>query len=212
MKGMIERNSFYIITLLITAALLIPLFFQQPAENTISLDNRTVSISIVKNLPILLILLFITLHGTNENRKDRGWKPLSAEDIPFIILFLAVTTTLSFIFPAADSSYNVSTQGVKGILLICFFALVTALSEELFFRSWLINGLKNAGWPGWLIFSIPVLFFASLHIWQGWKGLLFAAISGSMYTLYFMRRRRLFPLVFSHAIHNALALIFMSVR
>ena len=212
MKGMIERNSFYIITLLITAALLIPLFFRQPVENTISLDNRTVSISIVKSLPILLILLFISLHGTTENREHRGWKRPAAVDIPFIILFLTFTTILSFIFPAADGSYSVSIHGVKGILLICIFALVTALSEELFFRSWLINGMKSAGWPGWLVFSLPVLFFVSLLVWQGWSGFIFAAISGSLYTLYFMRRGRLFPLFFSHAIHNALALILMSVR
>ncbi len=212
MKGRIERYSFHIITLLLSAALLIPLFFQKSSGNTIILDNKTVSISIIKSLPVLLILLFITLQGTAKTRLHRGWKQPVAEDIPFILLFPAVTTLLGFILPAAYGSYSVGIIGIKGILLICIFALVTALSEELYFRSWLISGMKSAGWPRWIIFSLPVLFFSSLHIWQGMNGLLFAAISGSMYTLFFIRRERLFPLVLSHTIHNALALIIMSVR
>lgn len=210
MKGMKERNTFYIITSLLSAALIIPGIVQYSQFNSIILNEQTLTGSILKSLPLLLLLLFVSLYASPTDRKERGWHQPEWTDIPIILLFLILTGILSIVFPGTEGSYTVQINGLKGYLLSICFAFTAAFTEELFFRSWLVSGLRKSSWPEWLVFLIPVMFFSILHLWQGWSGLIFAGISGAVYTFYFMKRPGLFVLVASHTIHNALAIIMMS--
>jgi len=212
MKELNRATGFYIISSLLCAALLFPVFFQPAVESPLLFNEQNILRSIIKGIPFLILLLFLSLYGTAEERKNRGWKRPSGSEILMIPVLLAATTVFSLIFPASAGSYSVELQGFKGSLLILIFSLITAASEELFFRSWLISGLKETSLPLWSVFILPVLLFASLHVWQGRGGFFFSLFSGSLYTFYFMRRRSLLPIVLSHAIHNSLALFIMSGR
>jgi len=210
MKELNRATAFYIITSLLCAALLFPIFFKPSADSILMFNEQTVSHTILRTIPLFALLLFISLYGSGIDRQKRGWRKPTSCDFLMIPALLAVTTVLSLIFPASGSSYSVDIHGFKGVVLILLFSFVTAASEELFFRSWLISGLKESSLPLWLVFSLPVLFFASLHIWQGRGGFFFALFSGSLYTLYFIRRPVLFTLIIAHAVHNSLALLLMS--
>jgi len=210
MKGIKEANTFYIITFLLSAALLFPLFMQSQPVGTLQLNEQTITASIIKSFPLMAVLLFISLYGTAEDRNKRGWNTPVWKDLPVILVFSGITFLLSFLFPASDKAYIVNLYGTKALLVVIPFALVTAFTEELFFRSWLITGLKAYGWPQYLVFLLPVVFFAFLHLWQGLNGFIFALLSASMYTYYFLHHPRLFTIIASHTIHNALALIMMA--
>jgi membrane protease YdiL (CAAX protease family) len=212
MKELNRAAVFYIITSLLCAALLFPAFFQPPGENPLLFNEENIRQSIIKGIPFLLLLLFLSLYGSAEERTQRGWKKPSRGEILMIPALFGATTAFSLGFPASDGSFSVELRGFTGGLLILLFSLITAFSEELFFRSWLISGMKKLSLPRWSVFSLPVLFFASLHIWQGRGGFFFSLFSGSLYALYFMRRQSLIPIVFSHAVHNSLALLIMSGR
>lgn len=209
MKG---RIPFYIITLLVSVVLVLPGIFLKQASTSIIPDEKTITISFIRGLPILALLLFISLYGTPEDRRRRGWNRPALSDIPVLLILLTLTAFLSFVFPASDDSYTVLLSGWKGMGLIAIFALSTALTEELFFRSWLLSTLPELGWPRPLVFATSVISFASLHLWQGWSAVFFAAASGAAFSIIFFRRPGLFVLVTAHTLHNAMALILMTVR
>jgi membrane protease YdiL (CAAX protease family) len=209
MKG---RLSLYIITLLVLITLLLPKFFSGGDPTSLILNEKTISKSIMQSLPALILLVFISLNGSSTDRRRRGWTPPKPSDIPIIIVFLVLTIALGMIFPAGEGSYNVDIQGLRGIILIFLLSLVVALTEELFFRSWLMSTLPLLGWPLWLVLAFSVVSFASMHIWQGWTGFVFAVFSGAAFSIWFMKRPGLFALVCAHTIYNTMALWVMSVR
>jgi len=212
MKEINRGTSFYIITSLLSAALLFPVFFQNAAEETVVFNEQTISSSILRSIPLLALLLFVSLYGSGDDRRSRGWKKPTGSEILMIPVLLAVTAVLSLIFPASEDSYSVELQGIRSVIPVLLFSFITASSEELFFRSWLISGFRETSLHPWIVFSLPVLFFSSLHIWQGWGGFFFSFFSAGVYTLYFMRRPALFTLIISHTVHNSLALLLMSGR
>ncbi|MCK5250484.1 MAG: CPBP family intramembrane metalloprotease [Spirochaetaceae bacterium] len=209
MKG---RIHLYIITLLVSIVLVLPGILLNQTSSSYILDDKTITISIIRGLPALALLLFISLYGSPDDRRRRGWNQPVLSDFPVLLILLTLTVSLSFLFPAADSSYTVQLSGWKGRGLIIILALSTAFTEELFFRSWLLSTLPALGWPRWLVFVISVVFFASLHLWQGWSAVFFAAVSGAAFSICFFRRPGLFVLITAHTIHNAMALIMMTVR
>jgi membrane protease YdiL (CAAX protease family) len=209
MKG---RLSLYIITLLVLIALILPRFFSGQDATTLILDEKTVSKTIMQSLPALILLVFISLNGSSADRRRRGWTAPKLSDIPLILVLLALTIVLGLLFPAGEGSYIVNIQGLRGIFLVFILSLVVALTEELFFRSWLISTLPVLGWPLWLVLTVSTLSFASMHLWQGWTGFVFAMFSGALFSIWFMKRPGLFVLVCAHTIYNTMALWIMSVR
>ena len=209
MKRAKESLAFYIITLLLSSALLLPLISEScqasaPTSATIILDDHTFAISILKSIPLLLLLVILHL-------RDRVKLELfSRTDFLHILFLVTAGAAAALIFPGTEGSYTVNITGLRSYALAFVFALVSASTEELFFRSWLISGLRKAGYPLWLVFGFPLSFFALLHLWQGWSGFLFALTTGALYSVFYMRRPRISVLIIAHTIHNTLALILMS--
>ena len=104
----------------------------------------------------------------------------------------------------------------KPIIFIGYLIVVVwfgaALGEELLFRGYLLNRLVdftgNNNSRIILAIIIHSTIFGSLHIYQGLAGVIatgcIALILGS---IYFIIKRKLFPLIIAHAIINSISLI-----
>lgn len=90
--------------------------------------------------------------------------------------------------------------GVLGVIIVGWFA--GGLSEELFFRGYLIPSVRNllggGKWAAALAALISVFWFALGHSYQGWAGIVDVAVSGLLYTALYLWRGRLTASIVAH--------------
>jgi membrane protease YdiL (CAAX protease family) len=78
----------------------------------------------------------------------------------------------------------------------------TSFSEEFVCRSYLITRLERLRRSSAQAVIISALLFASLHLYQGWAGVLQAAFMGVLYGCVFLLVRRIWPLALGHILFN----------
>lgn len=90
--------------------------------------------------------------------------------------------------------------GVLGVIIAGWLA--GGLSEELFFRGYLIPSVRNllggGKWAATLAALISVFWFALGHAYQGWAGVVDVVISGLLYTALYLWRGRLTASIVAH--------------
>ncbi|MBW3549323.1 MAG: CPBP family intramembrane metalloprotease, partial [Proteobacteria bacterium] len=100
---------------------------------------------------------------------------------------------------------------LPGLFAIIALAWAGSLSEELFFRGLLLNGLQRIFGGGRVATTaaglVVILVFASLHGYQGWAGMVDTGLYGglAMTLLYLWRDRRLTACIVAHAGWNTIA-------
>jgi membrane protease YdiL (CAAX protease family) len=86
------------------------------------------------------------------------------------------------------------------------FALVafsiSALSEELITRAYLITRLRELLHSQWQAIILAALMFGSYHIYQGISGLAYTVQLGLFYGVAYVMIRRVWPLAFGHMLMN----------
>ncbi len=82
------------------------------------------------------------------------------------------------------------------------FSLLTGYREELFFRSYLLTRLRQAGLPPAAAVAVSGLLFASGHAYQGVLGLAVALALGLYFAVAFTRLHNLHRVAWAHALYN----------
>jgi membrane protease YdiL (CAAX protease family) len=82
------------------------------------------------------------------------------------------------------------------------FSLLTGYREELFFRSYLLTRLRQAGLPPAAGAAASALLFASGHAYQGAIGLAVALGLGLYFAVAFLRQRNLHRVAWAHGLYN----------
>jgi len=91
-------------------------------------------------------------------------------------------------------------------ILICA-AMVAGISEEVIMLGYLFTRLKTIGWsPVWIImFSSAIR--GTYHLYQGFGGLIGNLVMGVVFSLLYLRWKRVMPLVIAHAVIDIFAFV-----
>ena len=173
------------------------------------LNPRNISSAIFMRLPVTILLIIVCTYGGKRFRRAKGWRKFEWIDVLSIGILCSLTISIGYLF-FMGNNWNITSN--PSICLILSLSMITALSEELYFRSFLLSSLLETGWKNWTALLISTIIFASLHYWQGTGAMLFAILSGGLYACYFLNRCRIITVILAHFIHNSVALILVLWR
>lgn len=86
-------------------------------------------------------------------------------------------------------------------------ALKNGLLEEVLVVGYLMERLEELGWRVWAIVLTSALLRAGYHLYQGWGPFLGNAIMGVVFAVFYVRRRRVMPLVIAHTLLDVAAFV-----
>jgi len=170
-------------------------------------DRSILLTSFVREFGLLLILLPLSLDNSPEKRRKLGWIKPKLSDLPQLFLLVISTLLLASLF-SLPNSITGSDLGLLDTALLTLSLVLASITEEIFFRSWILSTLIASGVPHVFTVFISITAFASIHLWQGLHGVVVAAIVGWLYALFFVYRPSLIILIVAHAIHNIVALLY----
>lgn len=171
-------------------------------------DRSILLVSFARGIGLLLILLPLSLGNSSDARRKLGWIRPKLSDLPRMLLLVASTLLIASLFPLPSSNAELDSNGSLNAALFTLSLILASISEEIFFRSWMLSTLMASGVPRVLTVLISAIAFASIHLWQGFHGTMVATLVGLVYALFFLYRRNLTVLIVAHAIHNIIALLY----
>jgi uncharacterized protein len=173
-------------------------------------------------VPQILIVLYILEVQNLRGNPLFGLEPVSLRSvgggllgflgIPLILLPIGA---LFLLLPESwtesmlgEFRFRFSNPEMLPIVVATF--LMVGYREELFFRSYLIGRLEDAGAPAYLSLPASTLLFALGHVYQGISGFVVALVLGLYFGLLFRRTRNIHLVSIAHGVYNSVALIVYS--
>jgi membrane protease YdiL (CAAX protease family) len=86
-------------------------------------------------------------------------------------------------------------------------AVENALVEEVVGVGYLLQRLQELGWPVAAAIAVHALLRGSYHFYQGFGGFVGNAIMGVVFALFYLRFRRVMPLVIAHTLLDVVAFV-----
>ncbi len=86
-------------------------------------------------------------------------------------------------------------------------AVQNAFLEEVVDVGYLMNRLREMSWSVPMTVAASALLRGSYHLYQGFGGFIGNAIMGTVFALFFVRFKRVIPLILAHAILDSVAFI-----
>lgn len=93
------------------------------------------------------------------------------------------------------------------IPVLILSAAQNAVLEELVVVGYLLNRLRELGWPGWRALIASALLRGSYHLYQGFGGFVGNAIMGLIFGYFYQRTRRVLPLIIAHTILDVVSFV-----
>jgi len=148
--------------------------------------------------------------------RGRGWR-LTDATLPFQFrdvlrgLGLLVATYVLYALTATIAPISLFiTVGFRGSIplwVVAIVSLINPIFEEFFYLGYTFSALRRYSAP--LAFAVAVGLRVAIHLYQGWLALVFIAPLAVVYTLYFRRTNRIWPVIVAHAIQDFVALAFL---
>ena len=177
----------------------------------IRLTNHDLVSGILYQTAVLLVLgWFLHRRGWRLEHITRPFEPRDAGRAIglWLLALIAAYATLSVVFwlvPAQMGTVLKTTfaEELNGFLTAAY-SLIDPLFEELVLLGFVRTAFRSS--PVWQVFLLSLALRAAAHTYQG----LFAALTiipvGLVYTWYYLRTGRLWPVVLAHSIQDMLAL------
>jgi membrane protease YdiL (CAAX protease family) len=86
-------------------------------------------------------------------------------------------------------------------------ALQNAVLEEVVVVGYLLTRLRELGWRVGTTIAVSALLRGSYHLYQGFGAFVGNAIMGVVFALFFLRTRRIMPLIVAHALLDVVAFV-----
>jgi membrane protease YdiL (CAAX protease family) len=86
-------------------------------------------------------------------------------------------------------------------------AAANAVLEEVVVTGYLLTRLADLGWRTWYAVAASALLRGSYHLYQGFGGFVGNAIMGVVFALFFLRTKRIGPLIIAHTILDVVAFV-----
>ena len=162
---------------------------------------------------ISLALLGYVLSRRRLSFKDIGLR-WSFRDIAsafgiIIVSYLAYWTGGSIVhsihhalFPAATAKVSATTLFAHPGLFVIPFLLVNPFFEELVVRAYLMTEMRDltGRWMPAIVASTAVQ--TAYHLYYGWEGALSLAFQFAVFSIYFARTRRAWPIIIAHGLFD----------
>lgn len=84
-------------------------------------------------------------------------------------------------------------------------AAANGVEEEVIVVGYLLTRLRELGWRTWHAVAASAVLRGSYHLYQGFGAFLGNAIMGVVFALFFLRTRRVIPLIIAHTILDVVA-------
>lgn len=177
--------------------------------------NMYFLIAIIQQLIAISILVYILYR---QGRKvDVIVAPFSPVDILhtiglFILPYLAyslICLTIRSLFPDFNLD-SVNTEFMQKNITIFYvlFILVNPVFEELIVRAFLITEIVSITGKGSLAVALSVLIQISYHLYQGLIPAILLGIIFLTFSIYFLKYKRIMPIIIAHALIDILAMIY----
>jgi membrane protease YdiL (CAAX protease family) len=86
-------------------------------------------------------------------------------------------------------------------------AVKNAVLEEVVVVGYLVTRLRERGWSVWAVVGCSAVLRGSYHLYQGFGPFLGNAVMGVVFALWFVRRKRVMPLVAAHTLLDVVAFV-----
>lgn len=166
-------------------------------------------VGLIREASALLVLWYV-MGRQGKAWRDIGWRP-SVADIPRAVgLFLLVMTVRWFVwyqgqylyraysghFLTQRSLHSMFAFGISALSIM--YACLNPLFEELIVRGYTISEVVNLTGSRTLAVGVSVVVQLSYHLYQGAANVLLAVPVFLLFSLYYVRTRRIFPVVLVH--------------
>lgn len=166
-------------------------------------------------VPVALALYLLSSHGRSAVRrigldlgapaKDMGWGLALGALIGIPGLGLYVAGRALGVTVEVQASALADYWWTIPVLILA--ALKNGLLEEVLVVGYLVERLEEIGWRLWAILLTSALIRAGYHLYQGWGPFVGNAIMGLIFTWFYLRRRRVMPLVIAHTLLDVVAFV-----
>lgn len=162
-----------------------------------------------------LFLLWYVMGRQGKTRADIGWNPKWTDVVKAIGLFLLVTVARWFFYYSVQLPYSAysghylvgrSLQSVQSVLglrlsfLWVAYACLNPFCEELIVRAYTMSEILNLGGSRNLAVIVSVGVQLSYHFYQGPVNVLWLAPVFVVFSIYFARTKRIFPIILVHLV------------
>jgi membrane protease YdiL (CAAX protease family) len=86
-------------------------------------------------------------------------------------------------------------------------AIENAIVEEVIVVGYLITRLRSMGMRLWLVVACSAVLRGSYHLYQGFGAFIGNAVMGVIFALFFLRFKRVMPLIIAHALLDIVAFV-----
>lgn len=93
------------------------------------------------------------------------------------------------------------------IIVLLIWSAANAFSEEIVVVMWLITRLEQLRIPPWVALLLSAVLRGSYHLYQGWSAGLGNIIMGLIFGSYYLKTRRVWPLILGHFLIDAVAFV-----
>jgi uncharacterized protein len=93
------------------------------------------------------------------------------------------------------------------IPVLVLSAAQNAVLEEVVVVGYLLNRLRELGWPAWRALVASALLRGSYHLYQGFGGFIGNAVMGLIFGYFYQRTKRVLPLVVAHTILDVVSFV-----
>lgn len=158
-------------------------------------------------IPSLALIWFVLLRV----KSVKDWNILPGKKDLFSCL-IALPSLLIIGFFSAFLSSNAGETSAQVFLsfpssgaewaLLCFFCIIAAYVEESFFRFYLLSRKSELKLGTAPAVALSAALFSICHLYEGYWGVLNAALSGTVLAVIFLRFKSLHGISIAHAIYN----------
>lgn len=93
------------------------------------------------------------------------------------------------------------------IIVLLIWSAANAFSEEIVVVMWLLTRLQQLRIPPWVALLLSAVLRGSYHLYQGWSAGLGNIIMGLIFGAYYLKTRRVWPLILGHFLIDAVAFV-----
>jgi membrane protease YdiL (CAAX protease family) len=120
------------------------------------------------------------------------------------VAYYICATILAALVPGIFDRFEPIT-GTASVWIVLLTGLVNAVVEEFLWLAYGITALQRFGPWGAIVTSVGLR--TAVHTYQGIFALIYILPLGLVFTIYYWRTRRVWPLVVAHVLHDATAML-----
>ena len=156
-------------------------------------------------LPVLRRRGWALGHTTRAYEKRDLLRGLGLAFAAYVLYVLAYYAAAA-VWPGFPARATFRLTGTVSWLTVLSLIVLNPVFEEVLYEGYVANALRRSGWP--IALGVSAAARTVIHLYQGAIALTSILPTGLLFTGYYLRTRRLWPLVVGHALLDLIGLAF----